>query len=131
METGIYYFTEEEGSAEGQMVTNKKITIDVNGEDETYYFDKTGKAYTNTLISGSLYGSDGALVTDHGDGSTYETMTITDAVVDKSGDVVIEANTTILVNGNGKVKQSGTVTDINGTKYKVTKYVAVEVEDNN
>ena len=131
METGIYYFTEEEGSAEGQMVTNKKITIDVNGEDETYYFDKTGKAYTNTLISGSLYSSDGALVTDHGDGSTYETMTITDAVVDKSGDVVIEANTTILVNGNGKVKQSGTVTDINGTKYKVTKYVAVEVEDNN
>ena len=29
-----------------KLVTNKRITIDVDGDDETYYFDKTGKAYT-------------------------------------------------------------------------------------
>ena len=46
----------------------------LGGEDETYYFKKNGQAYVATVISGSLYGDDGALVTDYGDGSTYQVI---------------------------------------------------------
>ena len=47
MTPGYYYFTEDSypSSVAGQMVTKKRVTIDVNGDDETYYFDNNGKAY--------------------------------------------------------------------------------------
>ena len=37
---------------------------------------------------------------------------------------VVEEGTKILINGNGKIKKSGTVTDINGDKVKASNYVA-------
>ena len=126
MAEGYYYFTEEEGSAEGQMVTNKRMTVEVDGEDEQYYFKKNGQAYTQTIISVSVYGEDGKLMNDYGDGSTYELITAPYDLYEK-GDTttpVVEEGTKILINGNGKIKKSGTVTDINGDKVKASNYVA-------
>ena len=39
-EDGYYYFTIDDipSSVAGQMVTDKRVTIDVDGDDETYYF---------------------------------------------------------------------------------------------
>ena len=76
MEPGYYYFSTEDGSAEGEMVTNRRVTIDVDGEDETYYFKKSGAAYTDTIISGTVYGHDGKRMDDYGDGSTYQIVTL-------------------------------------------------------
>ena len=127
MVDGFYYFTEEEGSAEGQMVTNKKMTVEIDGEDETYYFKKNGQAYTKTIISGSVYGEDGKLMNDNGDGSTYERIQAPCDLYEKgdSENPVVKEGDWILINGNGKIKKSGTVTDINGDKVKATNYIAV------
>ncbi|MDO4327852.1 MAG: hypothetical protein Q4C66_00755 [Lachnospiraceae bacterium] len=134
---GYYYFTDDgsHGSTDGQMVTNKKVTIEVDGEDQTYYFDKTGKAYTNTIISSSLYGADGALVDDYGDGSTYARVTLSEigatGVHEKGKTATIADDATILINGNGKIKKSGTVTDVDGMKVTVKDYVVTKVEEKN
>ena len=132
---GYFYFTEEEGSTEGQMVTNKKVTIEIDGEDETYYFKKNGEAYCATVISGSLYGNDGALVTDYGDGSTYQVVEGIgyDFYTEKSqtDSSKISGDAMILVNGNGKIKKSGTVTDIDGLKVTVKDYVVTKIVDEN
>lgn len=48
----------------------------LGGEDETYYFKKSGAAYTDTIISGTVYGHDGKRMDDYGDGSTYQIVTL-------------------------------------------------------
>ena len=149
---GYYYFTDDSshGSTDGQMVTNKKMTIEVDGEDKGYYFDKTGRAYTNTIISSSFYGPDGALVDGYGDGSTYATVVITSLVdngykiyekgkkdaIDLTPITVEGLNkdnkyTIILLNGNGKIKKNGTVTDVDGYKVTVKDYKVTKIEDKN
>ncbi len=152
---GYYYFTEDDnhGSTEGQMVTNKKMTIDVDGEDKTYYFKKDGRAYMNTVVSSSLYGYNGALVDEFGDGSTYAVVPVA-AVLLKGEDLIEKGhgviNTAaveveekrgtetykydaayILLNGNGKIKKNGTVTDMDGDKVTVKNYMVVKIEDKN
>ncbi len=133
MNEGYYYFTEEEGSTEGQMIANKKVTIDLDGEEETFYFDRTGKAYTNTVISGSLYSSNGALVTDFGDGSSYQMVKISQILDDKyfteKGKSTEYWDAYVLINGNGKIKKSGTVTDVDGYKVTVKDYIVTRKED--
>lgn len=135
------------------MVTNKKMTIDVDGEDKTYYFKKDGSAYMNTVVSSSLYGYNGALVDEFGDGSTYAVVPV--AAVLLEGEDLIEKghgviNTAaveveekrgtetykydaayILLNGNGKIKKNGTVTDMDGDKVTVKNYMVVKIEDKN
>ena len=132
MGAGYYYFSEEDGSAEGQMVTNKKVTIEIDGEDESYYFKKGGEAYTQAIISGSVYGADGALITDYGDGSTYEMISAPCNLYDKGNreKLLVKEGQKILINGNGKIKKSGTVTDINGDKVKASEYEAELVPSN-
>ena len=134
MDTGYYYFTEEEGSAEGQMITNKKVTIELDGEEETYYFSKTGEAYTSTVISGSLYGANGALVTDYGDGSSYQMVALDDILGEggaftEKGKSTEYSNAYVLINGNGKIKKSGTVTDVDGYKVTVKDYIVTLQKD--
>ena len=137
MDNGYYYFTEEEGSTEGQMVTNKKMSIELDGEEKSYYFSKTGKAYTNTVISGSLYGTNGAMVTDFGDGSSYQMVALSDILGDngyftekgKSTKYVAAEDTYVLINGNGKIKKSGTVTDVDGYKVTVKDYIVTLQQD--
>ena len=129
---GYYYFSEEDGSVEGQMITNKKVTVEIDGEDKTYYFDKTGKAYTNTIISGSVYGGNGALVTEYGDGSTYQVVDVDklgEEIHEKGKNTNIPSGAKVLVNGNGKIKKSGTVTDIDGYKVTVKDYEVIKVVD--
>ncbi len=147
---GYYYFTEDDshGSTDGQMVTNKKMTIEVDGEDKTYYFDKTGKAYQNTIISSSLYGADGALVDEFGDGSTYAIVSVdpTASIYEKGKTKAIDLTpikveglstsdsdtyTLFLLNGNGKIKKNGTVTDVDGYKVTVKDYKVTKIEDKN
>ena len=146
MSNGLYYFTidDSHSSAEGQMVTNKKMTIDVHGEDETYYFRKDGRAYVNVIISGSVYGGNGKLVTDYGDGSTYDRVPLSAITADPDGlwhdandrfdglykkdytnasEPLVSGDVEVLINGNGKIKQNGTVTDVNGNKVTVSNYV--------
>ena len=142
---GYYYFTDDDnhGSADGQMVTNRKMTIEIEGEDKTYYFDKTGRAYVNTIVSSSLYGKDGALVDGYGDGSTYQRVWVGDLIVGKDYEVfpmyekgksspVIDADDIegyVLLNGNGKIKKTGTVTDMDGYKVTVKDYMVINVEE--
>ncbi len=137
MENGLYYFTEDDypSSVAGQLVTNKRITIDVDGDDETYYFDKTGKAYTMKVISGYIYGENGKLITKYGDGNTYQKVRLGDLVEDASGDIVFtakkdsdveikgSADDYILINENGKVKKSGKAKDVNEEDVHVSNYI--------
>ena len=156
MSRGYYYFTEDSypSSVAGQMVTNKRMTLDIHGDDKTYYFDKSGRAYQNTVINGYLYGENGQLITDNGDGNTYQMVTLKDAgasvcqetdsknanykyngmyvFYDKSGNVEIYGNATdkILINENGKLKQGGSVTDVNEVKVSVSDYIVTKIGDN-
>ena len=137
MDTGYYYFTIDgsHSSNEGKMVTNKKEKIDVHGDIETYYFGKDGKAFTNVIINGTVYGANGQLVNEYGDGSTYQRVDVdelTDGkpLTDKSGKkVLVPAGTEILINENGKIKQSGTTTDINDQKVSVSNYAVTIAKD--
>ena len=140
---GIYLFDKAgyPSSSSGKMVTNRKVKIDVNGEDKTYYFSKNGWAYTSAVISSTVYDKDGQLVDDFGDGSTYERVDlsqITDAdangvykLVNKSGVAVASgnANTEVLINGYGRIKTSGTCKDIDGTTVTVTNGVVTKLEN--
>ncbi len=130
MDAGYYYFSTEDGSVEGQMVTNKKVTIEVDGEDEQYYFKKSGAAYTDTIISGTVYGHDGKRMDDYGDGSTYQIVTLEYDLYEKGDEEpAVKAGSQVLLNENGKIKKSGTVTDINDQKVKVSNYVVTSVEE--
>ncbi len=151
MTPGLYYFTidGDHSSIEGQMVTNKKVKIDVHGDDETYYFKKSGEAHRSAIISGYVYGKDGKLVTDYGDGSTYQCVEIQDiamkyedaipdgtdskyagkyVLLDKSGNVEFagDAGDEVLINENGKIRKSGTITDVNDQKVKTNGDYKVE-----
>ena len=134
MDPGYYYFNTEDGSVNGQMVTNKKVTIEVDGEDEQYYFKKSGAAYTKTIISGTVYGDDGQRIDEYGDGSTYQIVTLDYDLWEKGDEqteenIAVPAGSQILLNENGKIKKSGTVTDINDQKVKVSNYVVTSVEE--
>ena len=130
MDAGYYYFTEDSypSSVAGQMVTNKRITIEVDGDDEVYYFDKKGKAYRSTIINDYVYGVDGKLVSK-GDGNTYEAVLLKDAGAKQDGKEWVlydnkgnkkawgDENARVAINGNGKIKTSGRINkDINDSK---------------
>lgn len=139
MDAGYYYFNADDshGSTDGQMVTNKRVKIEVDGEDEYYYFKKSGQAFTNTLISGSVYGSNGQLVNDYGDGSTYQIVDVWADLYKKGSDTVeipkydpkTGKQNQILLNENGKIKKSGKVTDVNDQKVTVSNYIVTSVTE--
>lgn len=134
MDKGYYYFTEDDypSSVAGQMVTNKRITIDVNGDDETYYFNKDGQAYTMAVINGYVYGPDGKLVTDYGDGNTYARVRVGKIAGVDSGKVTFgsknvnkeeftaDADDFILINEKGKIKKGGKAKDTSDTDIYLT-----------
>ncbi len=137
---GYYYFTTAEGSTEGQLQTNKRVKIEIEDEDEekTFYFNKQGKAYTNCVINGYVYGWDGRMVDSYGDGSTYERVSLNSIthgadLTDKSGKTLVKYSDDIyvLVNENGKIRKSGTTNkDVNDQKVVVNDYIAGEPTDN-
>ena len=144
---GIYYFTEDDipSSVAGQMVTDKRITIDVDGDDETYYFHKSGYAYKERVISGYIYGEEGKLVTEYGDGNTYEMVRLDKLLdddngkddynglyvfYDKKGNVEFygKGSDRVLINENGKIKKSGKVKDVDDRDVRVDDYIVREIE---
>ncbi len=142
--SGIYLFDKAgyPSSSSGKMVTNRKMKVDVNGEDATYYFSKNGWAYQNSVVSSTVYGKDGKLQDDYGDGSTYERVKlsdVTDAINSAgkyilrgkaTGSVVVEgdANDEVLINGYGRIKTSGSCKDIDGDTITVTKGIVTKIE---
>lgn len=94
----------------GKMMTGRVVVNDDDHDNEVFYF----------TTSGSL-GSRGDGVTGVKDGSLYE-----DGVLIKAEDGMKYEKVTVdgkeyVVNEQGKVKTSGTVTDADGVKYKITK----------
>ena len=121
---GIYYFSEEDGSENGQMLTGKQ-TYDNEGEDETYYFKKNGQAYTNALVSGAIYDSEGKRV-DAEDGAAYMLYTTEADITDDDGTtVLIPEGTQVIVNRSGSVKKNGSA-EVDGVDYDIDNYVATE-----
>lgn len=121
---GIYYFSEEDGSENGQMLTGKQ-TYDNEGEDETYYFKKNGQAYTNALVSGAIYDSEGKRV-DAEDGAAYMLYTTEADITDDDGTtVLIPEGTQAIVNRSGSVKKNGSA-EVDGVDYDIDNYVATE-----
>ena len=118
LEKGTYYF-----SGDGDMQTGKQ-TINDEGDKYTYYFQKSGKAETDKLIKGSVYGHDGVrLEAEYG--SKYEVVTVSHPIYDESGkNELIPAGSDIIVNSNGSVKKNATTVDVDGTKYTVEGYLA-------
>ena len=123
---GIYYFNTDDGSQEGAMATGK-VTVDDEGDKYTYYFDKSGRAYKNTLIKGAVYGADGRRL-EAEDGSKYELIPV-EAITDENGKSVIPAGSQVIVNSNGTVKRSASKIEIDGVNYKVVDYVASPIAE--
>ena len=134
---GIYYFSTDDGSQEGAMATGK-VTVSDEGDKYTYYFGKDGKAYTNTLIKGAIYGPDGKRI-EAQNGSKYELVPVEpiyDAdVVVKNADgstnrklvAGLENGGLVVVNSNGTVKRNASKVEIDGVKYKVVDYKATPI----
>ncbi len=125
MDDGLYYFSEKGTSEEGQMQTGR-TAVTQDGETSYYYFNKKdskasnyGKALTNSIKDGYLYGPDGRCI-EAEDGNSYEVYTLTRPVTmeDKVNKGVINSGERVIVSKTGKIKQNGTVT-IDGVKYTV------------
>lgn len=137
LDDGWYYFNEDGGSVEGQMVTKKKVTISKDGEDRTFYFDAKGRAYQNVMEkNGTLYNSDGQIVNGYGDGNKYEFVEAPCDFhnLDATNSLAVRGGTWVLINGQGKIRKntgSGTVKDMDGNKYSVGDpyYTATPVND--
>ena len=113
MTNGTYYFNENSGSVNGQMVTGK-TTVTKDGEDFYYYFDKaTGRAVTD-----AEYGNTNAIVTL--DYPVAYSKSEVDVVIDGKTVKGIPAGTNneIIVSATGKLKTSGTV-KVDGVRYKI------------
>ena len=106
MADGVYYFNEDGGSVNGQMVTGK-TTVVKDGENRYYYFDKkTGRAIDNEVKDGVVYGADGQRVAAD-DGNSNEIVTITNDTLYKNE--YIAAGSEVIVSSTGKLRTSGTV----------------------
>ena len=129
LEPGYYYFNEDGGSVNGQMMTGK-VAVTKDGETDYYYFNKsTGAALTNVVKDGVVYGNDGKRI-QADDGNSNEIVTLdyfteyskgTDYVVLDDGTKVygIDAGSQVIVSSTGKLRTSGTV-KVDGVKYKIT-----------
>ena len=123
----IYYFSTDDGSAEGAMETGK-VTYDDEGEDVVYYFKSNGQAYRNALVGGAIYNAEGRRI-EAEDASYMLYVTEADITDDDGKTVKIPAGTQVVVGRSGSVKRSGTV-EVDGVKYTINRdtYEAVEKE---
>ena len=122
LEAGIYYF-----SGDGDMQTGKQ-TVNDEGDKYTYYFNKSGKAETDKLIKGSIYGPRGVRY-EAEYGSKYEIITVDNDIKDEKGNVVVYGGQEIIVNSNGSVKKNASTVDVDGEKWTVSGYVATRKAD--
>ena len=122
---GIYYFDAVSGGPKGSMKTNKQSVTNDYDVTRNYLFKSTGEAVTNQISGGVLYDVNGLRV-DATDG-TWTIITIgannhyisdKASVDDSTKKYEFKPGDQIVVNANGKVKESGSVT-IDGTKYYI------------
>ena len=139
MADGVYYFNENSGSVNGQMVTGK-TTVEDDGETYNYYFDKTtGRAITAVVKDGVVYGEDGDRI-DAEDGNTNAIVSVdypiayskskVDVVINGKTVKGIPANHEFIVSSSGKLRTSGTV-KVDGVKYQINNsdWTLKQVED--
>ncbi len=91
---------------------------------------------------------DGKLVTNYGDGATYQIVSLSEVgnwiltsdegwvfgLTDKNGKVLMsqkrsDGNVRLLINENGKIKQSDSTTDVNDQRVTVSGYEVTKVEN--
>lgn len=128
LDAGIYYFNKTSGSGEGQMMTGKQ-SITYDGDTYHYYFQKTGKAYVNTIADGSFYNSAGTRVNAE-DGNSNAVINISNVAVKGAGDnapggLNNRLTGEAIVSANGKIKKAGKVT-IDGWEYTVSNYIVTD-----
>lgn len=124
---GIYYLSQDEGTL-GQLQTDKRLRLNDGDQAEYYYLSKSGKAYTNTLIKGCIYGADGAML--YASGTDKEIFTVDDiylpgdfvqGVLKEDATPVIPAGSQVIISKSGKVSQRGTV-KVDDSSYEVKDY---------
>ena len=141
LKAGTYYFNENDGSVKGQMVTGK-TTVTKDGDNYYYYFDtQTGRAITNVVKDGVVYGPDGERI-DAEDGNSNAIVELDEAVEYSKSKVVIgkdangkdiydiPAHSEIIVSSSVKLRTSGTV-KVDGVKYRVNNanWTLTQLED--
>lgn len=122
-----YYFNEEEGAGQGQMMIGRQTVEGGGAETNHYHFKDNGQAYWDTIADGFLYGSDGLRIESDSDAPM---------LVDVSGGLVVSEkgsgrkykDCTFIVSPSGKLKKSGTV-KIDGYKYTVRNYKVIKAEE--
>ena len=126
----IYYFDKVSGGPKGSMKTNKQSVTNDYDVTRNYLFKSTGEAVTNQISGGVLYDADGLRV-DATDG-TWQIVTIGEydnyasdknvvletSPKNESGKYLFQEGDRIVVNANGRVKESGSVV-IDGTRYYI------------
>lgn len=133
---GIYYLSQKEESL-GQLQRDGALRLRDGSETYDYYLSGCGRAYTNALIKGCVYGEDGLKITvDSGkevitlDQNIYEKSAFVDGgdPEESGADPVIPAGSKVIINKSGKLTKKGKV-KIEGTRYLVENYIAVEDPD--
>ena len=89
--------------------------------------DKDGRAYTNTLVDGKVYGPDGTRIqSDNGwdivtvEEDVYKDSDYSGADLKENAKPVIMAGSSVIVNNSGKLKKNGKV-KLDGVTYQVQK----------
>lgn len=124
LEEGFYYFNKADGGTKGQMAIGK-TTVNQDGENYYYYFNKSGKAYANAIVDGTIYKANGIRLNADESKMLYtinaEDFDADKAITDNKSKLTLNVDDAIIVSSSGKVTKNGTVT-IDGTKFKVVDY---------
>lgn len=135
---GIYYLSQNEATL-GQMAKGKRIRLSLDGDSATYHFHNAGWAYANALVDDRIYGEDGAMLESD---SGWEVFVMENDIYDKhdireedgeltvrdGAEPLIKTGESVIINKTGKVKKKGSA-KVEGVKYDVTDYVAIERPD--
>lgn len=118
----------------GQLQTDGELVLTGGVDKLVYYMDKYGRAYTNALIDGKLYGADGTRIqSDNGwdivtvEEDVYKDSDYSGADLKENAKPVIMAGSSVIVNNSGKLKKNGKV-KLDGVTYQVKNY-AVQVTE--
>lgn len=131
LSAGIYYLSQNENSL-GQLQTDGELKLTGGTDRLVYYMDKDGRAYTNALIDGKLYGTDGTRIqSDNGwdivtvEEDIYKASDYSGADLKENAKPAITAGNSVIVNNSGKLKKNGKV-KLDGVTYQVKNYVVTE-----
>ena len=120
---GYYYFSEDDWTSgegtNGAMATNSKLTIyDEYDDAASYYFDRKGKAYTQTIVSNSLYDDKGEKVFAEYENYDEVVLEYNVSLDGKDPDAYTEVaeKKHVLVSSNGTIVKSRTVSNVEGYK---------------